>query len=45
MKWWGPNFTELWISVDPEVDLPTTVANIQQIVDGYPGLYRDVLRI
>lgn len=39
----GPNFTELWISVDPDVNLPTTVASIQQIVDGYPGLYRDVL--
>ncbi len=39
----GPNFTELWISVDPNVDLPQTVGRIQQVVDGYPGLYRDVL--
>ena len=39
----GPNFTELWISVDPNVDLPTTVAKVQEIVDGYPGLYRDLL--
>ncbi len=39
----GPNFTELWISVDPDVDLPQTVAKIQEVVDGYPGLYRDVL--
>ncbi|HWB00653.1 MAG TPA: efflux RND transporter permease subunit [Pirellulales bacterium] len=39
----GPNFTELWISVEPEVDLPATLAKIQQVVDGYPGLYRDVL--
>ncbi len=39
----GPNFTELWISVDPNVDLPQTVAKIQDVVDGYPGLYRDVL--
>ena len=39
----GPNFTELWISVDPNVDLPDTVAKIQAAVDGYPGLYRDVL--
>ncbi|MBS0211290.1 MAG: efflux RND transporter permease subunit [Planctomycetes bacterium] len=39
----GPNFTELWISVDPDVDLPTTVAKVQEIVDGYPGLYRDLL--
>ena len=39
----GPNFTELWISVDPEVDYDETVAKIQATVDGYPGLYRDVL--
>jgi CzcA family heavy metal efflux pump len=39
----GPNFTELWISVDPKVDLPSTVRHIQQVVDGYPGLYRDLL--
>ncbi|HEX4132744.1 MAG TPA: efflux RND transporter permease subunit [Pirellulales bacterium] len=39
----GPNFTELWISVDPNVSLPDTVAEIQQVVDGYPGLYRDLL--
>lgn len=39
----GPNFTELWISVDPDVDLPSTVAKVQEIVDGYPGLYRDLL--
>lgn len=39
----GPNFTELWISVEPTADLDATVAKIQQTVDGYPGLYRDVL--
>jgi Cu/Ag efflux pump CusA len=39
----GPNFTELWISVDPAVDYDRTVAKIQETVDGYPGLYRDVL--
>ena len=39
----GPNFTELWISVEPDVDLPKTVAQIQEAVAGYPGLYRDVL--
>lgn len=39
----GPNFTELWISIDPEVDYDATVARIQEVVDGYPGLYRDVL--
>ncbi len=39
----GPNFTELWISLDPKVDYTTTVARIQGVVDGYPGLYRDLL--
>ena len=39
----GLNFTELWISVDPAVDYEKTLATIQTAVDGYPGLYRDVL--
>lgn len=39
----GSNFTELWVSVDPEVDYDATVAKIQEAVAGYPGLYRDVL--
>ena len=39
----GPNFTELWISLDPGVDYQTTVDKIQEVVDGYPGLYRDLL--
>jgi len=39
----GPNFTELWISIDPEVPYDPTVAKIQEVINGYPGLYRDVL--
>ncbi|MBN1559693.1 efflux RND transporter permease subunit [candidate division KSB1 bacterium] len=39
----GPNFTELWISLDPKVNYAKTVATIQDVVDGYPGLYRDLL--
>jgi CzcA family heavy metal efflux pump len=39
----GPNFVEHWISVDPSVPYDQTVAKIQGVVDGYPGLYRDVL--
>lgn len=38
----GPNFTELWVSLSPDVDYRTSVVKIQEIVDGYPGLYRDV---
>ena len=40
---YGPNFTELWISIDPEVDYKQTVGKIQTAVDGYPGLKRDLL--
>ncbi len=39
----GPNFTELWISISDDGDYDATVANVQSIVDGYPGLYRDLL--
>jgi Cu/Ag efflux pump CusA len=39
---YGPNFTELWISVD-ENNVPATVKKIQEAVDGYPGLKRDLL--
>ncbi len=39
----GPNFTELWISVETTVDYDSTVAKVQEVVDGYPGLYRDLL--
>lgn len=40
---YGPNFTELWISIDEDVDYDQTVARVQEAVDGYPGLYRDLL--
>ncbi|MGH9723108.1 MAG: efflux RND transporter permease subunit, partial [Bryobacteraceae bacterium] len=39
----GPNFTELWISLDPKVPYEPAIARIQGVVDGYPGLYRDLL--
>ena len=40
---YGPNFTELWISIDEDVDYDETVAKVQEAVDGYPGLYRYLL--
>lgn len=40
---YGPNFTELWISLDESADYDASVAKIQEVIDGYPGLYRDVL--
>jgi len=39
---YGIYFTENWISVDPAVDYDGTLAKIQEMVDGYPGLIRDV---
>jgi CzcA family heavy metal efflux pump len=38
----GIDFGENWISVDPAVDYNATHAAIQKVVDGYPGLRRDV---
>jgi CzcA family heavy metal efflux pump len=38
----GVNFAENWISIDPSVDYDKTLAAIQKVVDGYPGLQRDV---
>lgn len=38
----GMYFGENWISVDPEVDYDETLAKVQEAVDGYPGLFRDV---
>src|SRR2546430_8075670 len=39
---YGVNFTENWISIDPKVDYDKTLANIQELVDGTPWLYRAV---
>ncbi|TDO44375.1 CzcA family heavy metal efflux pump [Kribbella sp. VKM Ac-2527] len=38
----GMNFAENWISIDPDADYDKTVAAVQRVVDGYPGLQRDV---
>ncbi|WP_432937121.1 efflux RND transporter permease subunit [Kribbella sp. CA-253562] len=39
----GVYFGENWISVDPSVDYDQTVASVRGVVDGYPGVFRDVL--
>src|SRR5262249_19691408 len=38
----GPNFTELWISIDPESPYAATVGKIQDAMKNYPGMYCDV---
>ncbi len=39
----GPNFTELWISIDEKAPYKETVGKIEDAINGYPGLTRDVL--
>ena len=39
---YGVYFGENWISVDPKVNYDKTLAAVQHMVDGYPGLVRDV---
>ncbi len=39
---YGPNFTELWISIDPDVDYQSTLKKIQLAMEGYPGMFCDV---
>ena len=38
----GVDFGENWISVDPSVDYDATLAAVHEVVEGYPGLRRDV---
>jgi CzcA family heavy metal efflux pump len=37
----GVNFGENWISIDPDVDYDETLEKIEEVVQGYPGMYRD----
>jgi CzcA family heavy metal efflux pump len=39
---YGIYFGENWISIDPKVDYDKTVAEINEVVAGYPGIKRDV---
>jgi len=36
------NSSELWVNIDPKADYDATVAAVQDVVNGYPGLDRDV---
>ena len=38
----GVYFGENWISVDAKSDYDATLARVQHVVDGYPGIQRDV---
>jgi CzcA family heavy metal efflux pump len=39
---YGIHFGENWISIDRSADYDKTVAAIAEMVEGYPGLYRDL---
>jgi len=39
---YGIHFGENWISVDPKVDYDRTLASVNEVVAGYPGIRRDV---
>lgn len=39
---YGPEFTELWVSIDPDAPYHETKDKIQAAMDGYAGLYTDV---
>jgi CzcA family heavy metal efflux pump len=38
----GVNFGENWMAVDPNADYNATVDSIEQVVEGYPGMFHDV---
>src|SRR5918996_5163306 len=37
------NSGEIWLSIAPDADYSATLASVQQVVAGYPGLQREVL--
>ena len=39
---YGVHFGENWISISRDVDYQKTYDAVQEMVDGYPGLYRDL---
>ena len=38
----GVNFGENWISIAPSADYDKAIADVNEMVNGYPGLYRDL---
>ena len=38
----GVNLGENWVSLEPSANYGTTLARIQAVTNGYPGLYREV---
>ena len=38
----GINSGEIWVSIDPEANHAATLAAIEEVVNGYPGMERTV---
>jgi len=38
----GSDFAENWISIDPKANYDKTLEKVNEVVDGYPGLFRNV---
>jgi Cu/Ag efflux pump CusA len=38
----GINSGELWISIDPSADYDATIAAVRDVIDGYPGFFKEV---
>jgi CzcA family heavy metal efflux pump len=38
----GVDFAENWISIDPKANYDATLDKIQEVINGYPGLFRNV---
>jgi len=38
----GVNFDEQWVSLDPDADYDQSLAQIREVIDSYPGLYRTI---
>ena len=36
------NSGELWVSIDPNANYDEAVADVQEVISGYPGLFREV---
>ena len=39
----GPNFGENWFSIDKNADYDKTISKLEDVVDSYPGVFRELL--
>jgi CzcA family heavy metal efflux pump len=39
----GPNFGESWMSIDKNADYEKTISQLEEVVDSYPGIFRELL--